>query len=261
VSATGLVTAGAINLYGSYTGNYVPGTTQATLDINPGAAPTTLLGTVNIDGNALLEFESGGIATIAAGAQLSLNGSDAFLADAGHTGSNSALTGLSLNLGTFGLYSNAVLSTTGNLTNVGELDDISSTGVTLGGTLTNYGTLKVESYGSSWGPAAMTVGGLSNLGSVIVSGQSTTGATLDVTAAAPTTLTGSVSVGEDYYGSNSGSSLLEFASGGITNIGVGANLLLFGSNAFVANAIQTSSNSALTGLSRNDGNLLIDTGG
>ncbi len=45
-------------------------------------------------GPSLLEFASGGIATIASGGEVAENGANAFVADAGTTTSNSALTGI-----------------------------------------------------------------------------------------------------------------------------------------------------------------------
>jgi hypothetical protein len=260
VMATGLVTDGTINLYGSYTGNYVPGTTQATLDITAGAAPTTLLGTVNIDGDALLEFESGGIATIASGAQLSLNGSEAFLADVGQTGSNSALTGLSLNLGTFQLSWGGALTTTGNLTNVGEFGDDSGAGLTLGGTLTNFGSVNVDDNYSGISQTTMTAAGLTNYGSVNLGSSPSEKAVLDITAAAPTTLTGTVNLNNPYWGGSGGAAVLDFQSGGISTIGAGASLMLDDPQSFLAVGNQTSGNSALAGLSRNDGSFLLWSG-
>ena len=62
-------------------------------------AAGVLTGQVNLSGNALLEFDSGQIASVASGAELSLYGSSAFVADAGSAASNSALTGLTSNAG------------------------------------------------------------------------------------------------------------------------------------------------------------------
>jgi hypothetical protein len=72
-------------------------TVKATLDDAAAAglgAANTLIGSVNLSGDALLEFASGQITTIDSNSELSLSGSDAFVADAGTLTSNSALTGL-----------------------------------------------------------------------------------------------------------------------------------------------------------------------
>ncbi|MBV9825663.1 MAG: hypothetical protein JO001_08310, partial [Alphaproteobacteria bacterium] len=98
VTATALTNSGAIHLYGS-------ADHQALLDITAGGAPATLVSGADLElyGNSLIEFASGGVTTIASGAELLLNGADAFVADAGTLGSNSALTGLTGNAGHFEL--------------------------------------------------------------------------------------------------------------------------------------------------------------
>ncbi len=76
------------------------GTAQATLDVASAAgfgAAGVLYGFVSVDsyyGDALVEFTSGEITTIAANSELNLTGSHAFVADASNTSSNSALKGL-----------------------------------------------------------------------------------------------------------------------------------------------------------------------
>jgi hypothetical protein len=83
VTAESLDNTGLIDLDGGPAG--------VTLDIT-GAAPATLDGALTLTGDSLVEFASGStITAIANGAELELNGSDAFVADAGTLTSNSAL--------------------------------------------------------------------------------------------------------------------------------------------------------------------------
>ena len=53
-----------------------------------------LSGYVRLAGDSAIEFASGEITSLAAGAHLGLNGNDAFIEDSTALGSNSALTGL-----------------------------------------------------------------------------------------------------------------------------------------------------------------------
>ena len=75
-----------------------------------------------LTGDSAIEFASGQITSLAASAQLHLNGNDAFIEDSTALGSNSALTGLaSIGAGaTFDLENNAAVSTTGALANDGN---------------------------------------------------------------------------------------------------------------------------------------------
>ena len=59
------------------------------------AAPTTLTDTLDVSDDALVEFKSGSVQSIASGAELILAGPQARVADAGATTTSSALTGLS----------------------------------------------------------------------------------------------------------------------------------------------------------------------
>jgi hypothetical protein len=90
---------------------------------------------IDLVGNSVLEFKSGSLATIPAGASLSLDGSDTFVADAGQLGSNSALTAnastLSMgdgsdmtfvsmsNTGTISFFHQENIEITGNFNNAG----------------------------------------------------------------------------------------------------------------------------------------------
>jgi hypothetical protein len=133
-----------IDLFGS-------STAEATLDFDSAAGFYTaggLSGTVNLSGDALIEFASGQITTIAVDSTLSLNGSHAFVADASNTRSNSALHGLNTVQWKLDLENGASVTTSGGLTNDGwiTLDGASGDGSSLlhiNGTLTNSGTIQI----------------------------------------------------------------------------------------------------------------------
>ncbi len=83
-------TGGTISLFGS-------STAEATLDVGrprASAPRKRCMAGRPLGGDALVEFASGEITTIAANGALRLFGADAFVADASDTTSNSALTGL-----------------------------------------------------------------------------------------------------------------------------------------------------------------------
>ena len=95
-----------------------------------GSGPRAVLsGNVDLSGDSAIEFKSGQITSLAAGAQLTLDGNDAFIEDSTALGSNSALTGLaSIGAGaTFDLENGASVSTTGALVNDGNVDLDAST--------------------------------------------------------------------------------------------------------------------------------------
>src|SRR5580704_661363 len=152
----------------------------------------------------------------------------------------------------------ASLTTTRGINNVGTFVTNANSTVTVGGTLTNSGTTSIgNGNGGLSASTTVTAAGLHNTGSLILQGNATSGttdqATLDITAAAPTTTTGSIRV--------SGDAMLEFASGGIKAIGTGASLELDGSQARVSIGSGTTS-TALSGLASNAGTLTMrgDTG-
>jgi hypothetical protein len=263
LSASTIVTASGLANSGSITVQGTPGgTVWATLDIT-GAAPPTATGTTRIGGDGLLEFGSGVIQTIGLGASFELDGIRT---------QAPALSGLSSNLGTLilrGDISNgpggAGMTTTTGLTNSGTLyvDAYSGDGasrLTIGGTLTNTGTVDIgngsldifNQYGyrfNTW----VTASGLVSSGSITVQGYSSAVnpalAVLDISGAAPSTLTGSVSL--------IGDAMLEFGSGGITSIGHGASFTLTGAQAR-ASIGGGGSNSALSGLNSNAGTIDLE---
>ena len=316
VKAANLANTGTVNLSGGTAAT-------ATLDIT-GVAPTTISGTYNLSGNALLEFGSGGVTAIGTGANVTLNGPKAVVALSSAPTTDSALTGLTSNAGVFVLQDAPALITTVGLNNTYYLE-VDQTGgggsrLTIGGTLTNSyyfyigntglttattvnaaalsnhgtvllysgtaaaalnvtgafgnsGTVYVDISGS--GGSSLTIGGtltnngtfyigntslaqattvtaaaLANTGTINMNEGTAAAGTLDITGAAPTTLSGTYNL--------SGDALLEFASGGVTAIGSGATVTLNGPKAVVALSGKTTTDSALTGLTSNAGTLLLE---
>jgi hypothetical protein len=268
VTGTLTNTGATVRIYGGdQTGS------NALLDIT-GAAPSTLKGTYNVQsgtGSAAIEWGSGAITSIGDGASnagyLSLVGSTAY-AEIGATNSDSALKTLATisSNGQFYLDNGASATTTVALTNHGTLGvgSNSSGGSTLsvGGSLTNTNLVQVGNYYTS-SPSAIDVSGtLTNTGATIrIYGGDQTGsnALLDMTGAAPGTLTGTYQVQ-----SGTGSAAVEWGSGGITSIGNGASsgyVSLFGSSAYLETGA-TNSNSALKSLTTiaSDGDLQLQSG-
>jgi hypothetical protein len=133
---------------------YVTGSSanQALLDVTAGSAgfgaAGTLRGYVRLTSDSAIEFASGEITSLAAGAHLGLNGNDAFIEDSTALGSNSALKGLaSIGVGaSFELHDGAAVSTGGALVNDGNISlDVNAgdggSSLTLAGALTNSGDL------------------------------------------------------------------------------------------------------------------------
>jgi hypothetical protein len=177
-AASSLDNTGSISLTGS-------SANQALLDVTAGSAgfgtAGVLTGNVALTGDSAIEFASDEITSLAANAQLQLNGSDAFIEDSTALGSNSALTGLaSIGAGaTLDLESGApgfpggggpeVM--TGALVNDGNIQidaSVSSGGSSLSvaGALTNSGILSVDTgYGASG--STLSIGGtLTNTGTL-----------------------------------------------------------------------------------------------
>ena len=245
VTAASLDNTGSIYLHGS-------SANQALLDVTAGSAgfgtAGVLSGDVRLVGDSAIEFASGPITSLAANAQLHLNGSDAFIEDSTALGSNSALRGLaSIGAGAiFGIHNKAAVSTTGSLVNDGHiyLDSDAGDGgssLTLAGALTNSNTLHIGNAKLS-ASDEVTAASLDNTGSISLTGSSTNQALLDVAGSAgfgtAKTLTGSVGL--------SGDSAIEFASGQITSLA--GSLVLNGNDAFIEDSTALGSNSALTGL-------------
>jgi hypothetical protein len=261
------VTLGTIDLYGS-------STAKATLDVSSAAgfgAAGTLYGAVNLSSDAVVEFASGEITTIAAGSELSLSGPDAFVADKGSLTSNSAVAGLKTITGGLYLYDGASVTTTGALTNAGtiSLDQGGGDGgasLTVGGALTNDGYIQIGPNNSSLSTATtVTAASITNFvgttyGTIDIYGNDSSSlpkpiaATLHITGAAgfgaAGTLYGSVNLSFDGH--------VVFAGNGeITTIAGNSELSLSGADSVVADASSPGSNSALTGLKTIDGGLYL----
>jgi hypothetical protein len=283
LSADDRLTAAALNNISGEIDLIGSSNKQASLDIagpvSMGAGSGVLSGAFTLAGDALLEFGSGQFTTIAAGSDLSLTGPHAFVADAGATSSNSALRGLSVNDGNLELIDDVQVSTSGALDNaLGatiSLDLIQTdngplggggSNLSIGGVLTNGGQLIIGGPGLTANDS-VTARGVDNLppppaqpgqrprsGGLIYLDGGASQAKLDITGgaalgASPGLLTGDVSL--------SGDSLIEFGWGQITTIA--GDLYIGGPEAFVADACDPHSNSALRGLSTVDG--LLSLGG
>ena len=168
VTAGSLDNTGGIRLLGS-------SANQALLDVAGSAGFGTagvLSGHVRLTGDSAVEFASGQITSLAANAQLHLNGNDAFIEDSTALGSNSALTGLaSIGAGaTFDLEDGAAVSTAGALANDGtiRLDIVGGDGgssLTVAGALTNSGSLTIGNATLS-ASDEVTAASLDNTGSI-----------------------------------------------------------------------------------------------
>ena len=246
VNGTGGLSNGStseINIEGS-------ATVQATLNVANAAAgfgtAGTETGTVFLQNDALLEFKSGQITTV--NGELWLDGAKSFVADAGSTGSNSALTGLSTVSGNFFLENGATVAPTGNVSLTGngviELDgnNIGGPGgssLTIGGNLTTpapMATASMSAIPASRSADTLTVngtGGLSNgsTSEINIEGSATVQATLNVANAAAGFGTTGMETGTVFLQNDA---LLEFKSGQITT--VNGELWLDGAKSRVADA-------------------------
>ena len=126
----------------------------------------TVTGFVSLNGNSLLEFASGQLHSVAINSFLDILDGTSYVADAGSTTSNSALTGLSSVAGAFYLDYGASVTTSGALANTGivSLDANGaslhpagkSVSLTVGGALNNASigsvsgaTAEIDVYGDS----------------------------------------------------------------------------------------------------------------
>jgi hypothetical protein len=248
VTVAGLVNrgGGTIHLSG--------GAAQATLNVGA-AAPTTLTGFAYLDGNALLQYKSGGIKNIGANSELSLDGAKARVALAAAPGVNSALGGLAVNNGFLNLENFAAVQTAVGFTNNEEValdvgDGDGGSRLILGGTLTNNNFLDLGNDRSSHA-TTLTAKGLVNNGSIDLTGGA--GRTsLDIAGAAPTTLIGSYRL--------TGNAVVDFGGGGVKTIAADSQLVLDGPRARMALAADTTANGALTTLTANFGSFVIGDG-
>jgi hypothetical protein len=147
----------------------------------------TLTGSVNLSGDALVEFTSGEIVTIASAAALTLTGPDAFVADSGNLTANSALTGLTTVDGSLTISSSANVAVVGSLTNTGAVNIGSTAALTVAGSNVYYqsagstkvsGTLTAGTIDLAGGTLELAGGG-SVMGNLVFTGP---GATLQLDA-------------------------------------------------------------------------------
>src|SRR5580658_4947881 len=228
-----------------------------------GAAPGTITGNYELssnEGSAAVEWGSGGITSIGNGSTeagyVALNGPSTYL-EVGATNSNSALKTLTTiaSNGELQMENGAAVTTTGALTVAASgqlyLDANGSGGggssLTLGGSLTNSGTVQVGNYYTNSADTLKVTGTYTGTGATleVEGGNYGAGANslVNVTGAAPGTITGNYELS-----SNEGSAAVEWGSGGITAIGDGGsnagNVSLNGASAYLEVGA-TNSNSAL----------------
>ena len=180
-------------------------TAQATLDIADAAAgfgtKGVETGAVSLDNDALLEFKSGQITTI--NGELQLNGAGAHVADAGATGSSSALTGLASVTDEFFFENGATVATTGALTNSGtiELNSGNAEGgssLTIGGGLTNDGTIEIGPSNDTLSAAdKVHAASVNNSGTIDVYGNATNSIDASLTMPGSFTNNGTVNFSDD----------------------------------------------------------------
>jgi len=242
-------------------------------------------GTIDLSGFSTIEFQSGEFTGIASGATLSLDGPDAFLADATGLNANSALSKLSLVAGTLDLSDGAKISTAGALNNINQIsvstDGGAASTLAIGAGFTNNGIASIDVGGAGGSvvtvngavtndddfelgsealrtSSTVTVKGFTNYGGLSISSALPTAALalLNVTAVAgfgqTGVLQGDVAV--------SGNSEIRFTSGQITSIAADSELDLIGQTARIADASASNSNSALTGLKAVAGTLKLASG-
>ena len=260
VTAKGLVNSGAIQITGI-------GAAQSTLNIAAVAGFGTVgveTGSVSLSNNALLQFASGQIGTIAGG--VGLSGINARIAVAAAPTTNSALTGLNTVTGALELAAGASVSTTGSLAITGNglvwvnspfANGGGGSSLKVGGTLTNSSTngnaLYIGNANISTGDT-VTAKGLVNSGAIQITGIGAAQSTLNIAAVAGF---GTVGVETGSIGL-SNNALLQFASGQIGTIA--GSVGLTGANARIAVTGTLATNSALTGLNTVTGALALAGG-
>ena len=112
INALSLSNTGVINVSGN------TATHQALINLNSAAGFGTagiLTGSVLLTGDAAIEFSSGSLTTVAAGASLTMSGGAAFIETATALGQNSALNKLTSDLGAITLHSNVAIASTNRL--------------------------------------------------------------------------------------------------------------------------------------------------
>ena len=184
---------------------------------------------MQLSGDSAIEFASGPITSLAANAQLGLNGTDAFIEDSAALGSNSALTGLaSIGAGaSFGLANGASVSTTAaSLDNAGSLNLSNGAELSTTGALVNDGIVNLNGGGSSLtltGTLTNSAGTTFDLenGASVSTGSQVNDGRVDLQNSASMSMTGGLVnnglVYLDYASNGSGSTLA--VDGALTNTG------------------------------------------
>jgi fibronectin-binding autotransporter adhesin len=270
-NVTGTYTGtGTVTLYG---GNTAAG--DALLNIS-GAAPSTLTGTYNVEGSvgsAAVKWGSGGITQLGDGGSnrgwVYVTGSNAYL-ETGATNSNSALKTLTtiasngqleMDGGTSLTTNGALTVNTGGRLYVGDYDT-GGAALNVSG-LTNAGSIQVGNPGLTAAATVNVTGTYTGTGGTVTlyGGNTAAGnALLNITGAAPSTLTGTYNVE-----GSTGSAAVKWGSGGITQLGDGVSnrgfVYVTGSNGYLETGA-TNSNSALKTLTTiaSNGELEMDGG-
>ena len=223
-----------------------------------------LSGAVDLETNAVIQFASGQITTIDAGSVggltgpgLTLNYAGAQVNVAGGSGPNSALRGLTTINGNLALYNGASATFDGPLTTIGStgsirLDDaaLGGSSITDNGALVDNGVLSVGN-GNLLTDAVLTTTALTDgAGSTLMIQGSTTKKGRVVVGSAAGLGTAGVLSGSTITINNNG--ILQFASGQITTLATGLNLLMDGAGAQINDLGGSGANSALRGLTTNN---------
>ena len=145
---------------------------------------------------------------------------------------------------------------TGGLGNTGTLnfdtdDGTGGSTVSIAGTLTDTGKVVIGNTDLS-AATTVTAGGLNEQSTLTLIGSATAQATLNVTSAAPSTLTTTIKLTRN--------ALLEFSSGSFSSIAAGASLTLDGGAAIVADSNNVNASGALSGLTSLAGTLSLLNG-
>jgi hypothetical protein len=227
VRATALANNGQLGIEG----NTASGTLNKASLIIAGTAASIVTGDLGVGGDAVLEFGSGGITTVASGGSLELDGEAQILTDGG---ASSALSGLKTNDGTLTLQGEslygtggATLATTTGLTNNDQFSiDASAftseggSAVAIGGRLTNNGTLDIGD-ADLVAPTTVSATALVNMGTLNLAGNAYSEgkdtASLVISGAAATT--GAITVAADSEIDVTGSNSFTQAGGSTTVTG------------------------------------------
>jgi fibronectin-binding autotransporter adhesin len=211
--------------------------------------PTTVWGgdLLVTSGQGTAAFVTGGapIDSIGSGAEISLDGAQAYVQESPGSGTSDALAALSSNAGTFSLNDGATVTTAGTgMTNTGDIYIDSGygsggSGLTVGGALANTGYISIGNSGLASGASStMSVQGFAD------------------SSGNPTTLWS----GNLLVTSGAGTAALVTGTGAISTIGSGAQIDLTGPAAYVESSAADKSNSALATLDSNAGNFYLYDG-